>query len=222
MTAFSTLLIRDMRLAVRFGGGALMPLMFYMAVVAILPFAIGPDMAFLRRIGPAMLWLGALLASLLSLDLLVNDDAEDGSLDLILMSRTPLELALAAKAMAHWITTGLPVVLATPIIGLLLDLAPATSGAVALTLLVGTPALTCLGLIGAALAATLRRGGLLLAVLTIPLTIPVLIFGVAASNAVVVGPTPFGVPFTVLCALALASLVIGPFAAALALRNGME
>ena len=222
MTALSALLIRDMRLAVRFGGGALMPLVFYLAVIAILPFAIGPDMAFLRRIGPAMLWLGALLASLLALDQLVAADAEDGSLDLILMGRTPLELALAAKAAAHWITTGLPIVIATPVMGLLLDLPPATSAAVALTLLVGTPALTCLGMIGAALAATLRRGGLLVALLTVPLAIPVLIFGVAASNAAVVGPTPFGVPFTVLCGLTLASLVIGPFAAAASIRHGLE
>jgi heme exporter protein B len=222
MIALSALLIRDMRLAARFGGGALIPLMFYLAVIAILPFAVGPDMAFLRRIGPAMLWLGALLASLLALDQLVAADAEDGSLDLILMGRTPLELALGAKALAHWLTTGLPVVAATPVMGLLLDLSPAASSAVALTLLVGTPALTCLGLIGAAVSATLRRGGLLLAVLTVPLAVPVLIFGVAASNAAVIGPTPFGVPFTVLCALTLASLVIGPFAAAAALRHGMD
>ena len=222
MNAFSALLIRDMRLAARLGGGALMPLVFYLAVIAILPFAVGPDLAFLRRIGPAMLWLGALLASLLAFDQLVAADAEDGSLDLILMGRMPLELALVAKAAAHWLTTGLPVVAATPVMGLLLDLSPAVSGAVALTLLVGTPALTCLGLIGAALAATLRRGGLLLAVLTVPLAVPVLIFGVAASNAAVPGPTSFGVPFTVLCALSLASAVIGPFAAAAALRHGME
>jgi heme exporter protein B len=222
MLQLKALFVRDMHLAIRHGGGALMPLVFFLAVIAILPFAVGPDLAFLRRIGPAMLWLGALLASLLALDRLIAADAEDGSLDLILMGRQPLELALGAKALAHWLTTGLPVVVATPLMGMLLDLPPTVSGAVALTLLAGTPALTCLGLLGAALSASLRKGGLLLAVVTIPLAIPVLIFGVAASNAAVSGPAPFGVPFTVLCALTLASAVIGPIAAAAAIRNGLE
>jgi heme exporter protein B len=191
-------------------------------VVTLTPFAIGPDLNLLARIGPAILWLGALLASLLALDRLIAMDHEDGSLDLILMSRTPLELTLAAKAIAHWLTTGLPLVIAAPLLGLLLNLDPKATGAVALTLLVGTPALTFTGLIGAALTVALRRGGLLLAVLVLPLTIPVLIFGVAASNAAVVGPLPFGTPFSILAALTLASLAIGPFAAAAALRQGLE
>jgi len=138
------------------------------------------------------------------------------------MGRTPLELAVAAKALAHWLTTGLPLVVAAPVLGLLLDLEPAALGAVMLTLLVGTPALTFIGLIGAALAVALRRGGLLLPVLVLPLTVPVLIFGVAAAEAAVVGPVPFGTPFTVLCALTLMSLVIGPFAAAATLRQGLD
>ena len=130
-------------------------------------------------------------------------DHEDGSLDLILTARVPLELAVAAKALAHWLTTGLPLVIAAPLLGLLLNLDPKATGAVALTLLVGTPALTFIGLIGAALTVALRRGGLLLAILVLPLTIPVLIFGVAASNAAIVGPVPFGTPFSILCALTL-------------------
>ena len=138
------------------------------------------------------------------------------------MGGTPLELAVAAKALAHWLTTGLPLVIAAPLLGLLLNLDASASAAVALTLLAGTPALTFIGLIGAALSVALRRGGLLLAVLVLPLTMPVLIFGVAASNAAIVGPVPFGTPFTILCALTLASLVVGPFAAAAALRQGME
>jgi heme exporter protein B len=186
------------------------------------PFAIGPDLALLARIGPAILWLGALLASLLALDRLVAMDQEDGSLDLILTARVPLELAVAAKALAHWLTTGLPLVVAAPLLGLLLNLDPKATAAVALTLLVGTPALTFIGLIGAALTVALRRGGLLLAILVLPLTVPVLIFGVAASNAAIVGPIPFGTPFSILCALTLISLVIGPMAAALALRQGLE
>jgi heme exporter protein B len=222
MTALSALLLRDMRLAVRIGGGALMGVLFFLIVVTLVPLAIGPDLAQLRRIGPAILWLGALLASLLAIDRLFAADHEDGSLDLILMGRAPLELVVLAKAMAHWITTGLPLVIATPLLGLFLNLEPAAIGAVALTLLVGTPALTCIGLVGAALSVALRRGGLLLPVLVLPLTVPVLIFGVAASNAAIVGPVPFGAPFAILAALTLMSLVLGPFAAAAALRRGLE
>jgi heme exporter protein B len=222
MTALSAIFLRDVRLAVRLGGGAPMGVLFFLIVVTLIPFAIGPDLALLRRIGPAILWLGALLASLLALDRLMAADCEDGSLDLILMGRSSLELVVAAKALAHWLTTGLPLVIAVPLLSLFLDLEPRATTAVALTLLVGTPALTFIGLIGAALTVTLRRGGLLLPVLILPLTIPVLIFGVAASNAAVVGPMPFGAPFTILCALTLMSLVIGPFAAAAALRHGME
>ena len=222
MTALTALLVRDMRLAVRVGGGALIGVLFFLIVVTLVPFAIGPDLVLLARIGPAILWLGALLANLLALDRLIAMDQEDGSLDLILMARTPLELTLAVKALAHWLTTGLPLVIAAPLLGLLLNLDPAATGAVALTLAAGTPALTFIGLIGAALTVALRRGGLLLAILVLPLTVPVLIFGVAAANAAIVGPVPFGTPFTILCALTLMSIVIGPFAAAVALRQGLD
>ena len=218
----AALLGRDMRLAVRVGGGALIGVLFFLIVVTLVPFAVGPDLRLLARIGPAILWLGALLANLLALDRLITMDHEDGSLDLIMAARVPLELALAAKALAHWLTTGLPLILATPLFGLLLDLDPRASGAVALTLLAGTPALTFIGLAGAALTVALRRGGLLLAVLILPLTVPVLIFGVAASEAAIIGPVPFGGPFRILCALTLMSMVVGPFAAALALRQGLD
>jgi heme exporter protein B len=222
MSPLAALFLRDVRLAVRVGGGAGIGILFFLIVVVLTPFAIGPDLALLARIGPAILWLGALLASLLTLDRLVAADADDGSLDLILTGGTPLELAVAAKAAAHWVTTGLPLAIATPLFGLLMNLDAGAGFTVALTLLAGTPALTFLGLLGAALSVTLRRGGLLLTVLILPLTIPVLIFGVAASNAAIVGPVPFGTPFTILCALSLASLVVGTFAAAAALRHGME
>jgi heme exporter protein B len=222
VTALAALLLRDMRLAVRVGGGAFIGVLFFLIVVTLVPFGIGPDLALLARIGPAILWLGALLANLLALDRLIATDHEDGSLDLILTARVPLELALVAKALAHWLTTGLPLVIAAPLLGLLLNLGPGATGAVALTLLAGTPALTFIGLIGAALTVALRRGGLLLAILVLPLTVPVLIFGVAAANAAVVGPMPFGTPFGILCALTLMSLVIGPLAAAVALRQGLE
>jgi heme exporter protein B len=163
-----------------------------------------------------------LLASLLALDRLFADDQADGSLDLLLMGSTPLELVVATKALAHWLTTGLPLVIAAPVLGLLLDLEPDATFVVMLTLLVGTPALTFIGVIGAALAVTLRRGGLLLPVLIFPLTIPVLIFGVSAANAALAGPVPFGTPFAILCALTLFSMVLGPVAAAATLRNGAE
>ena len=222
MSPLAALFIRDIRLAIRVGGGGGIGVLFFLIVVVLMPFAIGPDLTLLARLGPAILWLGALLASLLTLDRLFAVDHEDGSLDLILMSETPLELAVAAKAAAHWLTTGLPLVIAAPLLGLFLNLEPAAIGAVALTLLAGTPALTCIGLIGAALSTALRRGGLLLPVLVLPLTVPVLIFGVSASNAAVIGPVPFGAPFTILVALTLATIVLGPFAAAAALRQGLE
>jgi heme exporter protein B len=196
--------------------------LFYLIVVTLVPFAVGPDLALLGRIGPSILWLGALLASLLALDRLFTSDFEDGSLDVLMTGALPLELAVAAKAVAHWLTTALPLVIVAPVLGLLLNIEGRATGAVELTLLAGTPALTFIGLIGAALSVTLRRGGLLLAVLVMPLTVPVLIFGVAATDAAVAGPVPFGPPFTILCALSLASLVIGPFAAAAALRQGLE
>jgi heme exporter protein B len=222
VNALLALLTRDMRLSVRVGSGALMGALFFLIVVSMMPFAIGPDLNLLAKIGPAILWLGALLASLLSLDRLFATDYEDGSLDLLMMGRMPLELAVAAKAIAHWLTTSLPLVIIAPVLGLMLNVEMSVMGWVSLTLLAGTPALTFIGLIGAALSVTLRRGGLLLAVLILPLTIPVLIFGVSAANAAIAGPTPFGPPFTILCALSLASFVLGPIAAAAALRHGLE
>jgi len=222
MNALLALLQREVRLAVRIGGGALIGTLFLLAVVIVVPFAIGPDLNLLRRIGPAILWIGVLLASLLALDRLFAADHEDGALDLMLMASAPLELTVAVKGAAHWLTTGLPLVVVAPLMGLFLDLDLGTGLMVAATMLAGTPALTFLGLIGAALAVALRRGGLLLPVLILPLAIPVLVFGVAASQAAIVGPVPFGTPFTILCALTLASLVLGPVAAAAALRLARE
>jgi len=222
MGGFGAIFLRDLKAAVRAGGGALTGVLFFLAVVTLVPFALGPDLALLRRIAPAILWLGALLSSLLTVDRLLAADQEDGSLDLMLMARMPLEFALVAKALAQWLTTALPLVLAAPFLGLLLDIEMRAAGAVALTLLAGTPALTFIGLVGASVAVTLRRGGLLLPVLTMPLAVPVLIFGVSASNAAVAGPVPFGAPFAILCATTLAAFVVGTFAAAAALRQGLE
>src|SRR5229473_882231 len=222
LTALAARLLRDTRLAVRVGGGALMGVLFFLLVVTMVPFGVGPDLKLLARIGPAILWLGALLATLLGLDRLLAADHDDGSLDLILMSHAPLELAVAAKAMAHWLTTGLPLVIAAPLFGIFLNIDGSAIGIVALTLLVGTPALTFIGLIGAALAVALQRGGLLLPVLVLPLTVPVLIFGISAADAAIVHAAPFGAPFLILIALTLTSVVIGPVAAAAVLRHGLD
>ncbi|MEW6641369.1 MAG: heme exporter protein CcmB [Pseudomonadota bacterium] len=216
------LIRRDLRIALRAGGGALTGVLFFLAVVVLIPFALGPELTLLRRLGPAILWLGALLASLLTLDRLFTADHDDGSLDLILMGHQPLELACLAKAIAHWIAAGVPLIVASPVLGLLLNLDAAATGAVALTLLVGTPALTLTGMIGAALAVSLRRGGLLLAVLVLPLSIPVLIFGVAASSAIATSGADFGAPLSILAALSLVGLVVGPIAAAACLRHGLD
>jgi heme exporter protein B len=216
------LIRRDLRIALRAGGGALIGVLFFLTVVVLMPFAVGPDLALLQRLGPAILWLGALLASLLTLDRLFMADHDDGSLDLIVMSRHSLELACLAKAVAHWLAAGVPLIVATPVLGLLLNLDAHATLAIALTLLAGTPALTFTGMIGAALAVTLRRGGLLLAVLVLPLSIPVLIFGVATANAIIGGDVNIATPMSILCALSLVSLVIGPLAAAASLRQGLD
>ena len=217
--ALLALFLRELRLARRIGGGAAMGVVFFLILVTIVPFAIGPDLNLLSRIGPSILWIAALLASLLGQDRLFQADAEDGSLDLLRLADAPLELIVAVKCIAHWIATCLPLVLAAPFFGLMLAMdAPALAGTTA-TLLAGTPALTFLGAIGAALTASLRRGGLLSAILILPLAIPVLIFGVSASAAASGGTVPFLTPLLVLLAMTLAAMALAPFAAAAALRG---
>jgi heme exporter protein B len=218
--AFLALVVRDLRLAARVGGSGALGLVFFLMIVTVVPFALGPDLNLLSRIGPAILWLAAVLATLIGLDRLFQADAEDGSLDLMRLSPLPLELAVVAKAIAHWLATGLPLALAAPLFGLLVALPPPGMAAVAATLLVGTPALTFIGAVGAALTSGLRRGGLILAVLVLPLMIPTLIFGVSAANAALGGTVPFATPFLVLCALSLAAAVVGTVGAAAALRSG--
>jgi heme exporter protein B len=222
MSALAALIRRDLLVAWRVGGGALIGALFFLGIVVLMPFAVGPDLVLLKKIGPAILWIGAMLASLLTLDRLFAADLEDGSLDLIVMSRAPLELACLAKAFAHWLATGLPLVVVAPVLALMLNLDGAAMLGVVLTLLAGTPALTLLGMIGAALAVTLRRGGLLLPILVLPLSIPTLIFGVIAANQAAEGGSAFGAPFSILCALSLFGLVVGPLAAAASLRQGLD
>lgn len=215
----TALFLRDLRLSVRAGGGALIGILFFLTVVAVIPFGVGPDLKLLSRIGPAIVWIGALLASLLGLDRLFQAERDDGSLDLLVMQETPLVLTVFIKCAAHWVATGLPLVIASPLLGLFMNMNETAIAATALTLLVGSPALIFIGAVGAAVAVALPRGGLLVSILVLPLTIPVLIFGVSATYAAVEGPQPFLPPFLILIALTLFFAVLGPVAAALALRN---
>lgn len=217
--AFLAILKRDLAVAGRAGGGGELALVFFLTLVMLVPFALGPDLNLLSRIGPAILWLGALLSVLIGLDRLFQSDEEDGSLDLIRASALPLELAVLAKGLAHWLTTGLPLALVSPLLGLLVALPGEGVLPLVATLLVGTPALSFIGAGGAALAASLRRGGLIVPVLVAPLTVPVLIFGVSAANAAVGGTVPFLTPFLILCAISLGAIVVGTVAAAAALRS---
>ncbi|MFL5180245.1 MAG: heme exporter protein CcmB, partial [Microvirga sp.] len=161
--AFAALLRRDLALAARIGGSGALGLIFFLMVVTLVPFAIGPDLNLLSRIGPAILWIAAVLATLIGLDRLFQADEEDGSLDLLRAAPVPLETIVLAKVLAHWLTTGLPLALASPLFGLLVALTPKAMAAMVATLVVGTPALTFVGAVGAALTASLRRGGLILA-----------------------------------------------------------
>jgi heme exporter protein B len=218
------LFVRDLRLGVRAGGGALVGVLFFLAVVAVIPFGVGPDLNLLARIGPAILWIGALLASLLGLDRLFQAEREDGSLDLLILSdaRHMLALTVFVKCLAHWTASVLPLVIASPLLGLFMNIEPLGIGATSLTLLVGTPAIAFIGAVGAAVAVSLPRGGLLVSVLVLPLAIPVLIFGVSAAYGAVNDPNPFLPPFLILAALTLLFAVIGPVAAALALKSSAD
>ncbi|MGL5363607.1 MAG: heme exporter protein CcmB [Bosea sp. (in: a-proteobacteria)] len=217
--AFWALLKRDLTLAIRAGGGGGLALAFFLILVTLIPFALGPDLNLLSRISPAILWLGALLSTLIGLDRLFQADVEDGSIELLHGSPLPLEGAVLAKGLAHWLTTGLPLALAAPLLGLLVALPVEAMVPMALTLLVGTPALTFIGAVGAALTATLRRGGLIVPVLVAPLSVPTLIFGVSAANAAIGGTVPFLAPFLILSAISLSAIVVGVFASAAALRQ---
>jgi len=219
-----SLFARDIRLNIRAGGGALTGVIFFLAVIATIPFGVGPDLKLLARIGPAILWIGALLSCLLGLDRLFQADREDGSLDLLVLGndRHMLALTVLVKCLAHWAGSVLPLVVAAPLLGLFMNMEPLAIGATALTLLVGTPAITFIGAAGAAVAVALPRDELLISVLVLPLTIPVLIFGVSASYGATANPDPFLQPFLILAALTLFLAVLGPVSAALALRHGTD
>ncbi len=215
------LLLRDLALAVRAGGGFGLGLAFFLVVTVLVPFGVGPENALLARIAPGVLWLGALLACLLSLDRIFALDHEDGSLDLLATAPLPLEAVAATKALAHWITTGLPLTLAAPALGVLLSLPPPAYGWLFASLAVGTPALSVIGTFGAALTVGLKRGGLLLSLLVLPLYVPTLIFGAEAvrrgAEGLAVGPT-----MALLGGVSLGSVALLPFAAAAVLRINLR
>lgn len=218
MTAFLALLKRDLTLAVREGAALGTALGFFLVVVAMLPLGLGPDLKLLSRIAPGILWIALLLAALLSLPRMLEADHEDGSLEVMATAPLPLELAVAAKALAHWISTGIPLALMAPVLGLMLNLDLALTPALIATTLAGTPAISFLGAIGAALTLRARRGGLLLALLVLPLYIPTLIFGISAMGFSGLGQDGFGASFLILSAISVASIALAPVAAAAALR----
>lgn len=222
MSAFLTLLKRDIVLAAREGGALGTALGFYLIVVALMPLGLGPDLNLLARIAAGVLWIALLLAALLSLPRIFEADYDDGSLEVMAMGPLPLEAVAAAKSLAHWITTGIPLALLAPILGILLNLDLAAYPLLIGTMLAGTPAISFLGAIGAALTLRTRRGGLLLALLVLPLYVPTLIFGISAISSATMGPSGSNAAFLILGAISLASLVLGPLAAAAALRVQLQ
>ena len=217
----SALLLRDMRLAIRAGGGFGLSLAFFLIVVVLVPFGVGPEMGLLSKIAPGILWVGALLACLLSLDRIFALDFEDGTLDLLATAPLPLEAVVSVKSLAHWITTGLPLVLAAPVLGVLLGLQSDAFYWIVLSLLLGTPALSVIGTFGAALTVGLKRGGLLLSLLVLPLYVPRLIFGAELARRGIAG-MDVGTPMSLLLGITFASIALLPFASAAVLKINLR
>jgi heme exporter protein B len=215
------LLRRDVALALRIGGGGAMGVGFFLLVVTLIPLGLGRDAETLARIAGGLLWAAALLACLLSLDRLFQADYEDGALDHLLLAPQPLEALVAAKAAAHWVTTGLPLVVVAPVLAITLNLPGSAYGALVASLLLGTPGLSLIGAVGAALAVGVRRGGLLLSLLVLPLYIPTLVFGARAIDRAATG-LDATTPLLLVAAVTLLSAGLGPFAAAAALRVNMR
>ncbi len=215
------LLLRDLRLAFRSGGGFGLALAFFLLVAVLVPLGVGPDGATLGRIAPGILWVGALLSCLLSLDRVFALDYEDGSLDLLAASPMPMEGVVAVKALAHWLVTGLPLTALSPLLALMLNLPPGGFLWLLATLLVGTPALSIIGAFGAALVVGIKRGGLLLSLLVLPLYVPTLIFGAEVVRRGALGMS-VATPMVLLAAVTLGSLATLPFAAAAAIRISLR
>lgn len=219
--AFIDIVHRDLRLAFRQGADSLMVVAFFVLAVVLFPFGVGPEMAILERISAGVLWVMALLASLLSLDRLFQADYEDGSLDLLSLTPTPLGLVVLAKVSAHWITTGLPLIVTAPVLAVLLNMNGDGFAMLVLAMALGTPTLSLVGAVGAALVLGARRGGVLLSLLVLPLYIPVLVFGVSAVDSAVMG-FETRAQVLILSALLLGALPLCPWAASAGLRQAME
>jgi heme exporter protein B len=220
-TGFRVVLMRDLTLALRRRSEITNPLVFFVIVVTLFPFSIGPYVTLLSKAAPGILWVAALLASMLALDGIFHPDYQDGSLEQLLTSPQPVSLLVLAKVLAHWVVSGVPLILLAPILGLLLHLPEEQTGVLVLSLVLGTPSLSLIGAIGVALTVGLRRGGVLLSLLVLPLYIPVLIFGAGAAANVAQGlsPTP-GLLF--LAAILALALSLAPLAAAAALKISIE
>jgi heme exporter protein B len=216
VTPFLALLSRDLRLSVREGGGAALALGFFALVAALVPLGVGPNLMLLSKVGGGVLWMAALLAALLSLDRLFQADYEDGSLDLITLSPLSLEGAAAAKIAAHWLSTGLPLTVLSPVLSVLFGLSGPAALALLLSLAIGTPAVSAVGAIGASLTLSLRRGGLILPLIVLPLLVPAMIFGAGMVLAVQSGLANGAVGF--LMAFSLAATLLSPFVAAMGVR----
>jgi heme exporter protein B len=211
------LLARDVRLAARSGGGAALALSFFALVATLVPLGVGPDLHLLTRVAGGVLWVAAVLAALLSLDRLFQGDFEDGGLDVIALSPLPLELTALAKIAAHWLSTGLPLTLLSPLLALLFNLPPSPTGVLFLALLIGTPAVSAVGAIGASLTLSLKRGGLILPLIILPLLAPVVIFG-AGAVALCLDGLASANALGLLAAFAFAAMLLSPFAAAAGVR----
>lgn len=221
VAALRALLQRDLRIALRRRADTGSALVFFVIVVSLFPLGVGPQLELLRRMGPGIVWVAALLASMLALGRLFADDHADGTLEQLLLSPTPLALLVLAKTAAHWLASGLLLVLISPLLALQFDLGGEAAGVLALSLLLGTPLLSLIGAIGAALTVGLRGAGVLLSLLVLPLAAPVLIFGAGAVEATQAGLSA-AAHFSLLGAMLLVALFLAPLAAAAALRIAVE
>jgi heme exporter protein B len=221
MGPFLGLIRQDLRLGIRQGGDIGLVLGFFVLAVILFPFGIGPEPELLRRVAAGIVWVAALLAAVLSLDRLFAADYADGGLDLIALSAMPLELAVLAKAAAHWLTTGLPLVIVSPLLAILVDLDPAALPTLVLGLLLGTPAMSLVGAIAAALSLGARRPGVLTTLVVLPLYLPPLIFGTGAVEASLAAEGARA-HLLLLAALTVAAVPLAPFAAAAALRQALD
>ena len=218
--SFKALLLRDLHLAFRQGGDGAMAVIFFVLAALLFPFGLGPEPEALARDAVGIVWVMALLASLLALDRLFQGDWEDGTLDLMALSPLPLELVVLAKALGHWLVSGLPLLIAAPIVAAMLQFDPAGLPRLVLALALGTPTLSLLGAVGAALTLGARRAAVLVSLLVLPLEIPLLIFGVAAADPAATGDGLTQI--MVLGALLALALPLCPWAAAAALRQALD